>query len=50
MILIRFTTILEYGNDEVKTKVELAKSLPIALIVFIVMLTVTRMMFADMLA
>lgn len=49
LILTRFTTVLEYGNDSVRTKVEIASAIPKALISFIVVLFACRMFFANIL-
>ena len=48
IILIRFTAILEYGNDEVKIKTEISNALPKALIIFTAVLFLGRIFFAQM--
>lgn len=48
IILVRFTTILEYGNDEIKIKMRTAEALPKALIIFICVLSLGRFFFAQM--
>ncbi|MEA3254958.1 MAG: hypothetical protein U9Q22_03880, partial [Candidatus Altiarchaeota archaeon] len=48
IILIRFTTILEYGNDDVKIKIGISEALPKALIVFVAVLFMARLFFNQM--
>ncbi|MBN2251025.1 MAG: hypothetical protein JW724_03005 [Candidatus Altiarchaeota archaeon] len=48
VLFTRFTTMLEYGNDNVKIKNEIAKALPRTFIVFTLILFMGRMFFAQM--
>jgi hypothetical protein len=48
IVLVRFTTILEIGDDEVTIKHEIAKALPKAIIVYSLTLVFCRIFFANM--
>ena len=48
LILIRFTAIMEHGDDEVKIKYEIAKAIPKALVVFTATLIAGKLIFTNM--
>ncbi|MFZ2456248.1 MAG: hypothetical protein WAX07_07215 [Candidatus Altiarchaeia archaeon] len=48
LVLMRFTTILEYGDDEVRINYEISRAIPKAVIILTVVLAFGRVFFAGM--